>query len=134
MIDLVKNILEVVKSLLGLSDQLRSAERQRRAEMTALFESISSCLATVSSEIRMGKVPHGKCGELITYAQALPDVIRNEVGDAKATELGSVLHSAYNVEGLAMEISKVVDKEPYLKEIEEASGKFQALANIVGVG
>jgi len=135
MIDLVKNILEVVKSLLGLSEKLAAAKRQRRENMAALFEKISSCLASVSSEIRMGKVPHGKCYELETYAQELPDAIRVEVGDDKATELGNTLLSAHRVERLAMEINELAeeDKEPLLKDIEEASGRFQALANIVRV-
>lgn len=131
MLDIIGNILGVVKSLLGMSDQLRAAQHQRRADMATLFEKISTCLATVSSEIRMGNVPHGRCNELITYAQELPAVISKEVGDAKATELGITLHSSYNVEQLAVELKNASDKEPHLKQIEEASGKFQALANIV---
>jgi len=134
MIDLAKNILDVAKALLGMSDQLRAAVRQRRADMANLFESISSCLATVSSEIRVGNVPHGKCGELITYSEALPGLIDKELGESKAKELGETLRSAYNVECMAMELSEVAEKEPHLKEIEEASGKFRALANILRVG
>jgi len=131
MLDLFKTILELAKALFGLSDQLRAADQQRKKEIADLFDRISACLATVSGEIRMGKIPHGKCGELMTYADELPDVIRTEVGDTKADELGKRLRSAYNVEGAALELSDVSDKEPYLKEIEEASGKFQALANII---
>lgn len=136
MLDLFKGILEVAKSLLGMSDQLKSAKHQRKADMAVLFEKISTCLLTVSSEIRLGNIPHGKCGELSTYAEALPDAIRDEVGVDKATHLGDLLHSAHNVEGMAMDIDEVADKEPYLKEpylkeVEEASGKFQALANLL---
>jgi hypothetical protein len=131
MLDLFRTILELAKSLFGLSDQLRAADHQRKKEIADLFDSISSCLATVSSEIRMGKIPHGRCGELMTYADELPGIIRAEVGNAKADELGKKLRSAYNVEGAALELKDVSDKEPYLQEIEEASGKFQALANMI---
>jgi len=134
MIDTIKNILYVVQSLFGLSDKLKASDRQRRIDMADLFEKISSCLATVSSEIRKGNVPHGKCYELDTYAQALSEAIRKEVGDKKADELEHTLHSAHNVERLAMEINELASgKETYLREIEEASGKFQALANIVRI-
>ena len=131
---LVGNILSVAKSLLGITDKLQSAEQARKERIGRLFENISDCLVSVSSEIRSGKIPHGRCNELITYAQELPDLIRADVGDQKADELGRTLHSAYNVEGMAMSLNDIADKEPYLKEIEEASGKYKALANIVCTG
>jgi len=134
MLDVAKNILDILKSLLGLSDQLKAAERQRRADMAALFQNISNCLAATSGEIRAGGVPHGRCGELITYTQALPGVIDCEVGEVRARELGNMLHSAYSVEQLAMAIAGSPDKEVYLAQLEEASGKFRALANLIQVG
>lgn len=136
MLEIFKTILEVAKALLGLSDQLRTADRQRRNDMAALFEQISNCLIAVSTEIRSGGIPHGRCAELQQYAQALPVRVRKELGDARAQELGNTLQSAYNVEGVAMNLQQLQDageKEPYLAQIEEASGKFRALANLVKV-
>lgn len=133
-ISLVGNILGVVTSLLGFRDKLKAAEQTRRDKIVSLFENISDCLVGVSSEIRSGNIPHGRCRELITYADALPDLIRADVGDQEADQLGQTLHSAYDVEGMATELNTAVDKEPYLREIEEASGKFRALANIVRAG
>ena len=134
MLDIFGTILDVAKSLLGLSDQLRTADRQRRGDMATLFGSISDCLAAVSTEIRAGGVPHGRCGELAQYAMMLPGLVAPELGDEKANELGETLHSAYNVESVAMGLQEVVDdqeKEPYLAKLEEAGGKFRALANLV---
>jgi hypothetical protein len=134
MIDIFKTILDVAKALVGVSDQLRRANRERRQDMAQLFDAISSCLAAVSTEIRAGGVPHGRCAELEQYAQALPGVVAKELGDARAQELGQTLHSAYNVESVAVGLQQVTsaqEKEPYLAEIEEASGKFRALANLV---
>jgi hypothetical protein len=46
-----------------------------------------------------------------------------------------MLRSAFNVEGVAMRLPDVLsEKEPYLKEIDESAGEFQALANLVRVG
>ncbi len=137
MLDIFKTILDVAKSLLGISDQLRNADRQRRTDMGNLFEQISDCLVAVSTEIRTGGIPHGRCGELEQYAAALPGLLKDELGESRARELGDTLSSAYNVESVAMNLQKVADeqeKEPYLAQIEEASGKFRALANLVRVG
>lgn len=137
MLNIFGTILDVAKSLLGLSDQLRNADRQRRGDMAELFGSISECLDAVSSEIRAGGVPHGRCGELAQYALSLPDLVAPELGDDRARELGQTLFSAYNVESVAMGLQQVADereKDPYLAQLDEASGKFRALSNLVRVG
>lgn len=137
MLDIFGTILNVAKSLLGLSDQLRTADRQRRGDMAQLFESISDCLVAVATEIRAGGVPHGRCAELAQYAQELPRRVEAELGQQKAQELGETLFSAYNVESVAMGLQEVADeqqKDPYLAKIEEAAGKFRALANLVRAG
>jgi hypothetical protein len=131
---LVTNILGVAKSLLGLSDKLAAAERARRTDISNLFSSISDCLSAVASEVREGKIPHGKCGELITYADQLPGLLETDIGEEKATKLGRTLHSSYDVEGMAASLDSEADKEPYLKVIEEAAGKFRALSNLTRVG
>lgn len=136
MLDIFKTILDVAKSLLGLSDQLRAADRQRRQAMADLFEKISGCLVAVSTEIRRGGVPHGRCGELEEYALSLPALLEKELGRDRANELGEMLQSAYNVESVAINLQQLEsagEKEPHLAQIEEAAGKFQALANLVQV-
>jgi hypothetical protein len=130
-----KDILRTANSLLERSGLLSRAERERRVAMAELFEKISGCLTSVSSEIRAGRVPHGKCSEVLQYALALPDM--KELSDAQAEELGRTLRSAYDAKGAAIglkDISNAAEMEPYLKDIDEASGKFQALANLVRFG
>ena len=137
MLDIFKTILDVAKSLLGMSDQLRSADRERRNDMAQLFVQISECLVAVSTEIRTGGVPHGRCAELEQYAQMLPGLVAKELGNTRAQELGDTLRSAYNVESVAIglqEVKNSQEKEPYLAQMEEASGKFRALANLVRIG
>ena len=137
MLDIFKTILDVAKSLLGMSEQLRSANRERRSDMSHLFEQISNCLVAVSTEIRAGGVPHGRCAELEQYARELPGLVRDELGETRAQELGDTLLSAYNVQSVAIDLQQVEDaqqKESFLAEIEEASGKFRALANLVRLG
>jgi hypothetical protein len=134
-LDDFKRLHEVSRSLSRESERLRRAQRERRMDMANLFEHISGCLTTASGEIRGGRVPHGKCSELFAYARHLPDKIRQELGDDEAERLGNMLRSAFNVEGVAMRLPNVpAEKEPYLTEIDEAAGEFQALANLVRLG
>jgi hypothetical protein len=127
---IVRGILGVAKSLLGMVGGLRKARAERKAAVAALFEQISDCLAAVSAEIRIGEIPHGKCAEVLTYAEQLPDVVRAEIGSENADELGRALKAAHSVEGLANDLNGVEDKEYYLRDIEEAAGKFRALAHL----
>lgn len=134
-LDDFKRVHEVSKSLTRDSEQLRIAKRERRMNMAALFESISGCLTTVASEIRADRVPHGRCHELFLYAQYLPDKVREELGNEEAERLGRMLMTSFNVEGSAIQLQEAVEKkEPYLKEVDEAAGEFQALSNLVRVG
>jgi hypothetical protein len=130
-----KNVFGVARSLSRESARLQRAERARRMEMGSLFEQIGSCLAAVADAIRADVEPHGRCRELFTYAQRLPNTVRKELGDDEAERLGRLLLSAFDVEGLALRLQNVSkEKGVYLREIDEAAGEFQALANLVRLG
>ncbi len=133
MFELFKALLEVGKFLFGISAQLKTAGRERRAAMATLFEQISGCLEGIASELRTGGQSHGKCGELLIYARAVPDAIRQEIGDAKANELGDLLLAAQTFRMAVVNVHDAGDRESYLQVIDETSGKFRALANLARV-
>jgi hypothetical protein len=70
---------------------------------------------------------------LIGFAEHLPKLLKSTVGNKRARELGEQLHAAYNVEQLAMKLDRIKNKEPYLAKLEEAGGKFRAVAQILRV-
>ena len=84
--------------------------------------------------IRKGEIAHGRCADLLTYAQELPCRIDRELGPQRADELGLPLAEAHTVEKLASELRNLLDKKPYLATLEEASGKLRALPNLVRAG
>jgi hypothetical protein len=134
MLDVFEKILNVAKAAMGLSDQFRAAQSEKKEKIAKLFEQIGDCLIKVSAEIRAGRVPHGSCNELSTYAQELPVLLSKELGDTKARQLGEDLDAAHNTEAGAIDLRGEDDPEPYLQRLEEAAGKFQALANLIRVG
>ena len=131
--EILNAILELAKSLLGMSDQLKAAERQQKSDLATLFEKIGGSLAATSSEIRSGKTPHNRAEEINTYAEGIFPIASKALGEDKANELKYALESAYWAKLGAFQAtsSDLEPDEELLKVIEEASGKFQALANLV---
>jgi hypothetical protein len=133
MTPVIKSALEVATSLLALSDRLKAGDPSCRMSMFLLFENISDCLAALSSAIRNRDVPaHVQCARLITDAKSLPQVICKEVGEADAETLGKSVTSGYDFERLVAETSIAID-ETDLAQLEEASGKFRALAHCLDI-
>ena len=107
--------------------ELNRAEQQQEPQVT---EALARAEATLE-EARQSLA--GDVGD----GEELPALVEKELGTEKANELGDMLHSAYNVEAVAMGLQEVEDaaeKEPHLAKIEEAAGKFMALANLVRAG
>ena len=129
--EIVTAILEVAKGVIELIPQLRAARREKRLRVARLMGQISDCLITVSAEIRKGNVPNGQCGQLIGFANQLPRTIQSLTGKKRARQLADQLHAAYNVEMLAVRLEKLKKKEPYLAKLEEAGGKFRAVAQVL---
>lgn len=131
---MIDAIVGVARVLMGLASKLAEGNQARRERMADFFISISDCLAAVSSELRQRRTPHGKCAEMRQYAEALERMVADEVGAPKARELATDLMSAYQVERLSADLRHAASAEVNLDLIDEASGKFRALANMVRVG
>ena len=131
--EIVEGIRDVAKGILEIIPKLQSARRDRRLRIAVLMEQVSDCLVEVSAEIRTGRHPHGQCGQLIGFADQLPKMLGGTLGRRRAKALGEQMHSSYNVERLAMRLERIKNKEPYLAKLEEASGKFRAVAQVLRV-
>ena len=127
---IIDTLLGVAKTLFGLRGELKKAKVDRRGRIATYFESISKCLADVSTSLKDGQVPHGKCAEMKTYAEALPAAISHEIGYSEARRLSEELGAAYQVEALLSELSDS-NQERELAKLDEAAGIFQALANTI---
>lgn len=125
------NILNLAKSLLGLVDELRKVDLERREKIAHLFENIRASLLSASDEIGNDRTPHGVCSEIIHYAESLAVLIRAEVGNDHADELEHTLSYVCDGKRLALPIMSEEDKAFCLTVLDEASGKFRALVNIL---
>ena len=130
MFDVGLKILEAVRALFGFKETLAKARDERRQRMGGVFVAVADCLEEAAREIRAGSYPAGRCQELLTYAVELPKVVDEELGAAKAQEIGQALTEAHRVEMLFAQRATsegIAD----LARLEEAAGTLRALANLV---
>jgi len=128
---MIDKILSVAKALFSFRGEFQKAKREKRDRIADLFEKISNCVKDVYSELKSDEVPHGKCAEMLTYANMLTDTVKDEIGEERAEELAKDLIEAHEVEVLLWQLHNVPDKDLQLSKLDEASGVFMALANIV---
>lgn len=128
---IIDEILGVAKELFGLRDLLSKAKADRRAKVATFFENVSGCVADVSTSLKEGQVPHGKCAEMEVYAQELPALVADELGKDRAQALGGRLRAAYEVERILGELPANSDRDEELAKLDQAAGVFRALANVV---
>ena len=128
---MIDTILSVAKTLFGFKDVLDKSHRDRKDRIASYFESISKCLAEISSKLKANKVPHGRCAEMKFYASQLPNTVGDVIGKAEAQRLAKDLESAHEVELLLSKLYQSPDRASQLAKLDEASGIFQALANSI---
>ena len=134
MVNIIKDIIDVAKALFGLKESLAKANKEKREEMANYFSSISTCLAETYEKLSDNIIPHGRCAELLTYAESLHDTVGNFISDQKANELSQLLARSHSVEGLWEEFNANPEKRNELHLIAEASGIFLALSNSIHAG
>ena len=130
-IEILATIISVLKELIGLRDRFEKSERDRQDRIADYLIQISDCLKNVTNELTSGKVPHGSCAELGTYADKLPETIRGVVSDAEGARLAAELRSAHDVELVALQFERTGREllKTQLRELEECCGSLRGLGN-----
>lgn len=130
---MIGDILEIARTLFGLGEKFTKARAERRARIADYFGAISQTISKVSESLKENEVPHGKCAEMATYADLLPETIGDVIGSEKAKELSTRLKDAHEVEMLLYDLHNAPDRDQELAQLDEAAGLFKALANSIRV-
>ena len=131
---LITSFLEVASSLFGIFRGAHEVDAARAEKLADLLEKISACLSAVMLSISVGDVTHGECAKLESYARSLPKLLEGVVSPERAKELGDRLLSAYNVEGMAIEVMSMPEQTKHLILLEVAAGRFNASADLLRAG
>lgn len=125
--EIIKNILDLAKKLLGISTTLKSARKDDVDRLATYCEKISECLGNIHKEIREGGRPVLNCGQLGGYIGDLDHALRSELSREERDGLSNGLRAALNIEMIYIESSSEPPKN--LDDIAMAAGKFKALAD-----
>lgn len=127
---MIDKILSVAKALFSFRGEFMNARRDERDRIADLFEKISKCISAASTELKVDRVPHGRCAEMLAYANMLADVVKDEIGEDKAKQYAQELADAHEVELLWSALNNAPHRDLQLAKLDEASGLFLALSNI----
>lgn len=136
---MIEEILKVAKELWAIKGSFSKAKRERRERLATYFEHISKCLEETAKALRAGNIPHGRCGEMLGYANTFTETVKGVISEKEARDYAQRLGAAHDIEYALMqreremmdEIADPLYRESQLGKMEEASGVFQALANSI---
>ncbi len=134
---MTESLPEIANVLIGSIDKFQQAGNKRRIEIAEYFLSISKCLDELAEQLqRESDRPSAKtCGKLKGHAQKLPQITIGLIEKNEASELSDRLKKSIEaIEriGRTGEGNQRICEEE-IREIEEASGTFESLADTVKV-
>ena len=132
-IDLAGNLLAIPIRIVELVRGVRSLRREDADRTAELFRHISEALAAAAADIREGRIPHGVCGQLMTFAGEFKDATSGVLEPERAEELSQLLYENYNIEMFAARLEQQDEEQraASVQQLEESSGKFLALVHII---
>src|SRR5262245_4237100 len=78
--DGVEKNLGVARTVLAATLLAPPLDPERKKAIGAYYRAIAKVLTEAAGALRQGVVPHGKCGEMLGYAQQLPAVLGDVIG------------------------------------------------------
>jgi hypothetical protein len=126
---------EVARTILAATLLSPPLDPQRKKAVAGYFRRIAKTLGEAAAALRQGSVPHGKCGEMLGYAEELPTVLGEVIGQQQAEALSRKLMESYAVEQFGSQFMHLRDAERNAKfgELDEAAGYFRAAAQSLQV-
>lgn len=110
-------------------------EPKRKKAIASYYRAIAKTLVEAAEALRQGAVPHGKCGQMLGYAQQLPREIGDVIGQEQAMELSRKLMESYRVEHFGGQFMHLphTERDAKFAGLDEAAGYFRAAARSLQV-
>ena len=127
--------LSVAQELTVFKNELKKSRRDRRARISHYLREMGTSISGVSSVLRQGNVPKGKCSEFGTNADLLADVLYETVGDAmfegELIDLANVMKPARGAKKLYNEMKKSASSEAEIEKLDKAAVLFRKLSKSI---
>ena len=128
---IIKDLWDIGQDLLGLSDKFKDAAKEKKEAASKLFLLIGGVLEDTYQKLLNKVYPRGNCQQLLIYGNELFYRTKDIIGEQKARELWDKIVAAHKVEQLYYELENTDIPKNELAFLEEASGFFNATANLM---
>lgn len=132
--DIEKN-REIARTVLAATLLAPPLDPKRTKAIARYYRAIAKTLGEAAEALRQGVVPHGKCGEMLGYAQQLPAELGDVIGQQQAAALSQKLLESYSVEHFGEQFMHLpqAEREAKFGGLDEAAGYFRAAARSLQV-
>lgn len=133
--DDIERNTQIARTVLAATLLAPPLEPKRKKAIAAYYRAIAKTLAEAAEALRQGTVPHGKCGEMLGYAQQLPSEIGDVIGQEQAAALSQKLMESYRVEHFGGQFMHLptAERDAKFGGLDEAAGYFRAAARSLQV-
>lgn len=126
---MIDSAINVMKALLGMSDQFRQVKAERRDKVVKYLNNVSDCASRIALALRNGETPYSACGELASYCEKLPELVRDELDPEQIRKLRVLQEGVKRLPGEAIiTLPRKTSLKKTIATIEVAAGKLKALA------
>ena len=132
--DVEKN-RDIARSVLAAALLAPPIDAKRKKAISSYFRAIAATLKTTAEVLRQGSVPYGKCGEMLGYAEQLPSLLGDVIGQQQAAALSKKLMESYEVESFGHQFIHLpkAERDAKFGILDEAAGYFRAAARSLQV-
>jgi hypothetical protein len=133
--DQLSRMLELAKVTNAATLLAPPLDAARKEEIVQYYNDIAQTLDDSAVILKQRQIPHGKCGELLGYAEHLPAALSDVIGIAQAKEFQKKLIQNYEIEWFGAQYFNLPQSEMEAKfgELEAAAGYFRAAAKALKV-
>lgn len=126
---------QIARSVLAATLLAPSLDLKGKKAIGRYFRGIAKTRSAAAEALRQGEVPHGKCGEMLGYAQQLPAELGDVIGQEQAEALSQKLMESYAVEHFGAQFMHLpqAEREAKFGGLDEAAGYFRAAARSLQV-
>lgn len=126
--DIAKNLLEFSQCLLGLGETIATHRREERERLAMYLDKIASTVETIRHSLEKEDRPVSACAELDEYVLTLAHVLTPTL-PKEAARFEQALTRGSLARGLLMIVRDAGSQEIAFNDLDEAAGRFRALAN-----
>ncbi len=126
--DIISTLLAFAKGVFGLKTSIDASNREQADRVADYIDTVAKTISDAATELRLGNIPHGKCGEMAGHAQLFEKTVSSVVDAGRAKELADQLQSVYDIERAYAELQNVLNADKRIAELDEAAGLLRAFA------